>query len=275
MIAYLGEKMFISGVRHGLEDTVIDQRFRTDQEKVVWKEDRKLGRISTPGTRSLDIGGIPSIGDVLGRGAEAITTYQEFGHIPAVRKYRYPKGYRLSELESRLTTYRIRNEARMLRSIRSAGVRTPYVLDVDMEGNSLVMELLEGPRLASILNVLDEEKQRDAMRMMGHIIGSIHSGGMVHGDLTTSNFILTSLENGLELGMIDCSLSERTEELEKMGVDLRLFFEVFTSTHPDLLPMEKEFWEGYDQANPHADRIRNKLDEITRRGRYLTERWAT
>ncbi|MGA1849064.1 MAG: bifunctional N(6)-L-threonylcarbamoyladenine synthase/serine/threonine protein kinase [Thermoplasmatota archaeon] len=275
MIAYLGEKMHLSGVSHGMDDTVIDQRFRTDMEEVVWKERRHLGRISTPGTVSLDVGVKPSPGEILGRGAEAITTYQEFGNIPAVRKFRTPKGYRIPELESRLTGYRIRNEARMLKAIRSTGVRTPYVLDVDIGGNSIMMELLDGPRLASILNVLDVGTQMEAMRMMGSLIGSIHSGGMVHGDLTTSNFIITSLQDGLKLGMIDCSLSERTEEIEKMGVDLRLFFEVFTSTHPDLASIEYCFWEGYNDTNPDAGRIRDKLKDITRRGRYITERWAS
>jgi len=274
MMAYLGEKMYLAGVRQDLEDTVIDQRFRTDLEDVVWKENRDPGRISTPGTISLEVGGTPSPGEVLGRGAEAITTFEDFGRIPAVKKFRFPKGYRIPELEKRLTTFRIRNEARMLRVLRSTGVRTPYVLDVDIEGNTLTMELLKGPRLASVLNVLDEGSKRHSMRRMGEIIGSIHSGSMVHGDLTTSNFILTSMEMGPELGIIDCSLSERTNELEKMGVDLRLFFEVFSSTHPDLLVMEVDFWEGYQKTNPEASRVREKLDDITRRGRYVTERWA-
>jgi N6-L-threonylcarbamoyladenine synthase/protein kinase Bud32 len=274
MIGYLGEKMHQGGIRHGLDDTVIDQRFRTDMVEVVWRESKEISTITTPGTVNLDVGGEVQNGTVLGRGAEALVTAGEFGSIPSVMKRRKSKGYRTKKLESRLSERRIKNEARMLTGIRSLGIRTPFVLDVDIDSGTIEMELLKGPRLASLLNTLPEEEQKGALREMGRMIGFIHHGDMVHGDLTTSNFILLEKARLPQLGLIDCSLGERTEELEKKGVDLRLFFEVFYSTHGTLEPLENEFWAGYSETNPAAEKVRGKLLEITGRGRYITEKWG-
>ncbi|MGA1865882.1 MAG: bifunctional N(6)-L-threonylcarbamoyladenine synthase/serine/threonine protein kinase [Thermoplasmatota archaeon] len=272
MIAYLGERMHEGGISHSMEDTVIDQRFRTDMVDVTWKASREIGIIETPGTASLEVGQAAAPGTVLGRGAEALITAEDFGGIPVVRKFRFPKGYRLPGMEEKITPYRIRNEARMLNAIRSFGIRTPYVIDVDMHRNSLVMEMLKGPRLARLLNVMDPEDQSWALREMGIIVGRMHRNNIVHGDLTTSNFIL--MEDGERpiLGLIDCSLSERSAEVEKKGVDLRLFFEVFSSTHEGLMDREEDFWKGYCLENPDADKVRLKLLDINIRGRYMSDR---
>jgi N6-L-threonylcarbamoyladenine synthase/protein kinase Bud32 len=274
MIAYLGEKMFEAGVEHKLKDTTIDQRFRTDMVDVIWREKKEISTIRTPGTVNLDIGQDIEIGTILGRGAEAKIKASMFGDIPSVDKIRYPKGYRTAEMEKRITGSRIRNEARMLKGIRSLGIRTPFILDIDIDNHVITMELLKGPRLASHLNIMPSEKQKEALRAMGRIIGIIHNGDMVHGDLTTSNFITLREEPVLQLGLIDCSLGERTEELEKKGVDLRLFFEVFYSTHGSLHSWVDEFWKGYSEAYTGSEKVRSKLQEITNRGRYLTEKWV-
>lgn len=268
MMAYLGEIMYGSGVRHELADTIIDQKFRTDMVDIQWKETKELGAISTPGVVDPEIGGIPSEGDIIGRGAEAVTSYSSYYGLPSVLKKRIRKGYRIDEIENRLISARIRKEVRMLQAIRDAGVRTPYVLDVDESGSSITMEYLPGPRLASLLNVSPESMQRSAIREMGRIVGRMHSSNIVHGDLTTSNFILLDGDD-VDLGLIDCSLSEKTEEPEKMGVDLRLFFEVFASTHERLMSMEDQFWKGYSSANPKWKEVEERLRSIEARGRYL------
>ncbi|MGA1820620.1 MAG: bifunctional N(6)-L-threonylcarbamoyladenine synthase/serine/threonine protein kinase [Thermoplasmatota archaeon] len=274
MIAYLGERMHLAGISHRLEETVIDQKFRTDMVDVRWRKEKDRSVIETPGTATLAIGQVPEPGTVLGRGAEAVITSGSFGEVPIVEKFRVPKGYRLPEMESRLTSSRIRNEARMLIALRSIGIRTPYVMDVDMMNNMLLLEMLKGPRLASHLNIKPEKEQGRLLRSIGAIIGKMHRNDMVHGDLTTSNFILVQEEPEPVLGVIDTSLSERTAEVEKKGVDLRLFFEVFYSTHEGLRHLEDQFWTGYGSENPDADAVRSKLNDINLRGRYITERWA-
>ncbi|MGA1821747.1 MAG: bifunctional N(6)-L-threonylcarbamoyladenine synthase/serine/threonine protein kinase [Thermoplasmatota archaeon] len=269
MMAYLGEIMHRSGEKHQLTDTVIDQKFRTDMVDVRWKEMTELGSISTPGVVDPRIGGIPSEGDVIGRGAEAVTSYSSYHGLPSVLKKRIRKGYRIDEIERPLVASRIRREVRMLQAVRETGIRTPYVLDLNETSSTITLEYLPGPRLASILNVSPEPFQISVIRNMGRIVGRMHSSNIVHGDLTTSNFIVLDDREDVDLGLIDCSLSEKTEEPEKMGVDLRLFFEVFASTHERLLSMEDRFWEGYSSENPNWREVRERLRSIEARGRYL------
>jgi N6-L-threonylcarbamoyladenine synthase/protein kinase Bud32 len=265
MIAYLGAIMHEAGISHSIDETVIDQRFRTDQVPVTWKRDKVIGTIRTPGTAMVEIGLDPVPGSVIGRGAEAIVTVGRFGDVTTAEKRRIPKGYRHPDIEKALTQSRVRSESRMLIAMRGAGIRTPYVLDVDDVGMTIRMELLRGPRLASILNVLGPDAQERSVHEMGRTAGILHRNDMVHGDLTTSNFIM--MEEGL--GLIDCSLAERTEEVEKKGVDLRLFFEVFSSTHQGLERFEGSFRSGYDSEYPGSANVWEKLSEINSRGRYL------
>lgn len=264
MMAHLGEVMYEAGVRHTIEDTAVDQRFRTDQVDVVWKEYRDLGEIRTLNTSAVLNGEVPAFGSVIGRGAEAVITVERFGPLAVSCKRRTRKGYRDPQLDSRLVQQRVRSESRMLRTIRGAGVRTPYIIDVDEERGTILMELVRGPRLSSVLNVMEEEEQRAMVRRMGCIAGRLHANDMVHGDMTTSNFLVA----GGDLVLIDCSLSERSSELEKKGVDLRLFFEVFGSTHGSISHMEADFREGYVSENPSVE-VWEKLAEINSRGRYL------
>jgi N6-L-threonylcarbamoyladenine synthase/protein kinase Bud32 len=265
MIAYLGAIMHGAGISHSIDETIIDQRFRTDQVPVTWKKDKVIGTIRTPGTVLVETGSDPAPGSVIGRGAEAIVTVGRFGDITTAEKRRVPKGYRHPEIERALTLSRVRSESRMLIAMRGAGIRTPYIFDVDEVGMTIRMELLRGPRLASILNTLGSDAQERSVREMGRTAGILHRNDMVHGDLTTSNFIM--MEHGL--GLIDCSLAERTEELEKKGVDLRLFFEVFHSTHQGLERFKGSFRSGYDSEYPDSAIVWEKLSEINSRGRYL------
>ena len=270
MIAYLGEIMHGAGIAHELRDTVIDQRFRTDQVDVLWRERGRPGRITTPNTISLEVGTVPAPGTVLGRGAEAMITSVKRMEMECVSKRRARKGYRLEAIDKKLAISRMRNEVRMLKHIRSLGIRTPHIIDVDEEEGTLILELLRGPRVASILNTLSRERVGKIMHTIGRIAGTLHNAGIVHGDLTTSNFILLSTDGDTDLALIDPSLAERSGEMEKIGVDLRLFFEVFGSTHSQLLDRVDELWRGYSEMFPRWREAREKLDEITTRGRYLS-----
>src|SRR3990172_2574248 len=81
-------------------------------------------------------------GEVIYRGAEAtLTTASRFGRL-VVLKQRHPKAYRIAELETAIARGRMRNEARLLRRAREAGVSAPAVLDADPEAQTLVLEYL-------------------------------------------------------------------------------------------------------------------------------------
>jgi tRNA A37 threonylcarbamoyltransferase TsaD len=37
MIAYTGLLMFNAGISHSIEETVVDQRYRTDEVDIIWR----------------------------------------------------------------------------------------------------------------------------------------------------------------------------------------------------------------------------------------------
>ena len=107
---------------------------------------------------------------------------------------------------------------------------------------------------------------------IGELIGRLHLNDIVHGDLTTSNMILTS--SG-KVVFVDFGLGEKTVELEQKGVDLHLLKRVFQSTHFSYL--EECFnavLEGYSKivGKEKLKKVLVKIREIESRGRYISER---
>ena len=78
------------------------------------------------------------------RGAEAILTRTEFLGRAAVEKARVPKAYRHPTIDDALRRTRIVAEARLMAEARSAGVAVPVLYDIDLAGNRIVMEVVEG-----------------------------------------------------------------------------------------------------------------------------------
>jgi len=104
------------------------------------------------------------------------------------------------------------------------------------------------------------------------LIGKLHREDIVHGDLTTSNMILTS--EGVVF-LVDFGLSEISEELEARGVDLHLMKRTFQSTHYEYADECFEaVMEGYKEivGEEIYKKILTKIAEIERRGRYVSER---
>src|SRR4030042_958213 len=60
-------------------------------------------------------------------------------------------------------------------------------------------------------------------RALGATLGRLHAAGLVHGDPTTSNFIVEHLppEGEVALAVIDMSMGGPAEGGEERGVDLR------------------------------------------------------
>jgi len=199
-------------------------------------------------------------------GAEARIYRGSFSGIGAIIKERYPRHYREPALDNKLRQHRTRSEARLIREAREAGVPTPHLLDLDLKNSVIVMEFLPFPSLKQVLSSGEQSSSWPAfLRETGRLVGLLHSHGIVHGDLTTSNILV----NGKTLHLIDFGLSEKIDEIEAMGVDLHVFSEAFESTHSGLLPLLKEFFEGYLTARPESGKgVVQRAAEISRRGRY-------
>lgn len=188
----------------------------------------------------------------IGRGAEAVITLES----GTVRKWRLPKSYRLAELDERIRQERTVREARITSDARRHGVLTPVIRDISRF--ELMMEHVQGEKLKDVITPETSKK-------VGETVGKLHRGGIIHGDLTTSNMILREGR----ICLIDFGLSFYEKSVEAQGVDVHVYFQTLESTHdrPELL--EEAFKIGYASAYSQAAAVLERVKEIKARGRYL------
>lgn len=206
------------------------------------------------------------------KGAEASLFLEEWQGRKVIMKRRLPKKYRLPAVDEKIRTYRTIHEAHLLHYAKEAGVPTPAVLMVDLSDFNIIMEFVEGNQVKQVLGNLLREERRSLSQRIGELIGRLHRNNIIHGDLTTSNMVLTP-EN--RVVFVDFGLGERTAELEPKGVDLHLMKRSFQSVH--FRHAEECFGvvlKGYAKVvgKGQKDNVLAKIGEIERRGRYVAER---
>ncbi len=197
-------------------------------------------------------------------GAEANVTPVTFLGRDAVEKVRPSKGYRLQELDSRLRSSRTRSEARIMHEARQAGVRTPCIYDLDLTECSIIMERVDGIVVKAFLDA-NPGMAGQVCREIGRTIARLHTAGICHGDLTTSNMIR---EPDGRICLIDMSMGKTRAELEDIGIDLRLLERAFSSAHVDLPQAFDELMGEYYSNIPNPKAVAKKLEDIKNRGRY-------
>ncbi|WP_400204002.1 KEOPS complex kinase/ATPase Bud32 [Candidatus Methanomassiliicoccus intestinalis] len=202
--------------------------------------------------------------EIIRRGAEAEIERGLWMGRDVIIKNRVPKAYRHPSLDISLRTSRTRNEARLIRDARILGVPTPIVYEIDEVDAKLVMEEIKGERVKDVLETADEGKSEKICRQIGRMIASLHAGGIVHGDLTTSNMIVCDDV----VYLIDFSLGSRNAKLEEMGVDLHLLKEAFQSAHSEKLDLFDVILNEYCIGFKNSKDVMNKMKEIEGRGRY-------
>jgi bifunctional N6-L-threonylcarbamoyladenine synthase / protein kinase Bud32 len=244
MIAYTGKLMLESGVSLPINASRINPAFRSDEVEVTWKHEA---------TQQSDL---PAGHDAKQKqGAEAVITITG----TTAEKRRISKRYRVPALDKRLIAERTRAESRLIAAARKAGVPTPVISDITAD--TMRMEFVEGTLLT---NNLSETKVREAGRM----VGKLHTAGIMHGDLTTSNLILRNSDGRCVL--IDFGLSQVTTEIEQRGVDIHVFFQTLESTAPERAEsLKTAFIKGYTETFEGAADVIRREHEIGLRGRYL------
>lgn len=170
---------------------------------------------------------------------------------------------------------------------------------VDLESNSIYMEYLESAVTVREYIRHAQKHQWDDSHilaladMIGRVIGMIHKNNIVHGDLTTSNMLLTlqtastrSIDGeviihpadllksdpaDLRLVLIDFGLSALEGTPEDKGVDLYVLERALLSTHPNTNHIFEAILKAYCKHNLQgASEIIKKLDEVRLRGRKRT-----
>ncbi|RKP26517.1 kinase-like domain-containing protein [Syncephalis pseudoplumigaleata] len=205
------------------------------------------------------------------QGAEARVYRTPFLGRTAVVKERFSKAYRHPTLDHKLTSRRVVQEARLLQRCRRAGVDVPAVYYVDQERSTIYMEHIDATTVRDYLRQ-NTGLAADEVSALADIIGGqlakMHAADVVHGDLTTSNMMLSKQEP-FKITLIDFGLSYTSTLAEDKAVDLYVLERAFLSTHPNSEAMFQRILDAYGTASgrQHAKQVLHKLDEVRLRGR--------
>ena len=197
------------------------------------------------------------------KGAEADIYTGTWKNSKSLFKIRKIKNYRNSTLDSKIRKQRTIKESQMLSLVKSFGIPTPLVYFVNLEKSMIVMQEIPGKSVHD----LPELKIIEISKQIGKLVGLLHKNGVMHGDLTTSNFIL--FKNIIY--MIDFGLSQNTIKSEDHAVDLRLIKEILNSAHAKIMESSwKNFLLGYKSVvgNAYQTKIIKLVSDIESRGRY-------
>jgi len=197
------------------------------------------------------------------KGAEADIYQSTWQNSKAILKIRKIKNYRNPSLDSKIRKQRTIKESQIISQVKSFGVPTPLVYFVNLEKALIVMQEIPGKPVHD----LPELKIIELSKEIGKLVGMLHKNGVMHGDLTTSNFIF--FQN--TVFVIDFGLSQNTIKPEDHAVDLRLIKEILNSAHAKIMePAWKNFLTGYKSivGNANYVKITKLVSDIESRGRY-------
>lgn len=202
---------------------------------------------------------------ILTKGAEAILYLDKFEGEQCLIKERISKGYRIKEIDEKLRKERTSTEISLLDKTRRANVKIPRVLERDKF--KIYLEYLEGHKLKDVLNLMKGFQLSFVCKKIGENISKLHSAGIVHGDMTTSNMVV----QGNDVYFIDFSLGRVSKKIEDQAVDLFLLYEALKSTHFQVLDEAwKHILDGYKTYSGYKE-VLKRFEEIGKRRRYKTE----
>jgi N6-L-threonylcarbamoyladenine synthase/protein kinase Bud32 len=253
MIAWMGQLMYKNQGREQIENTKVLQRYRTDMVDVPWMKG-KGKTLKLPA-------------NLYAKGAEANLYPINYLEMEAILKERIPKSYRISELDQSLRQTRTKKEAKLIREAKLSGVKTPIILDVNKKSAALTMKKVEGILLKDLIESTDNKTIKKVGRIIGENLALLHNGGIIHGDLTTSNMIWSEEK----VVFLDFGLGKKSNLIEDKGADLLVFKKSLTGIHHNEAETCFEaIINGYLKANDFNEIIQ-KVSEIENRGRYTIE----
>ena len=202
---------------------------------------------------------------LLKKGAEADVYLSSWNGKKAILKIRKEKTYRNSVLDKRIRKQRTIKESEIISQVKSFGISTPLIYFLDVNKCSILMQYIDG----KLVRDMNEKVIEKTCFEIGKIVGILHKNGIMHGDLTTSNFILLKKK----LILIDFGLANRTEKPDDHAIDLRLFKEIVNSAHANILKKSwNNFLKGYSKSvgEKYSKKIIKLVAVIESRGRYAT-----
>lgn len=196
------------------------------------------------------------MGKIIAQGAEALLIREGNKLI----KKRIRKNYRLKEIDERIRQFRTRREAKLLGKLDFV----PKVLKIDDKNCAIEMEFIDGKLVKDILDGLSKGEKKKICMEIGKKIAKLHDLDIIHGDLTTSNFIFKDEK----VFFIDFGLGFVSKKVEDKAVDLHLLKQALESKHyRHFEECFKFVLEGYKKVGNYNDVIK-RLEKVESRGRY-------
>lgn len=175
-----------------------------------------------------------------------------------VVKDRISKGYRHPELDKKIIKQRTKRETTILEKAHKL-INSPSPEMIEF--NKIKMPFIEGKKLSENLENLD---WKNVCKTIGKNIAKLHDNNIIHGDLTTSNMILT--KSGKVI-FIDFGLGFHSERLEDKAVDLHLIKQALEAKHFLIhKEAEKIILDNYNSKD--KAKILEQLKKVELRGRY-------
>lgn len=179
-------------------------------------------------------------------------------------KWRRPKPYRDPRLDEAIRRKRMIREIQVMHRAKNAGINVPYIYYVSGRDVFFIMEEIKGELFREYL--IKGGDWRGYASLLGEIVALMHNKGVIHGDLTTSNIILSDDR----LYIIDFGLGMVKEDVEEKAVDIELLYRVLISTHTNIAKeFFKQFIERYIETALDGDDVYKRYMAIRRMGRYV------
>ena len=147
--------------------------------------------------------------------------------------------------------------------VKEFGINAPLIHFVDIINCDIIMQKIDGVLVRDLPN----SKLVNACKKIGRLVGTMHKNGITHGDLTTSNFIISKGN----IFIIDFCLASRTSKFDDHAVDLRLFKEILNSAHAEIFEKAwSNFLSGYKTSvgKERFAKVTSQVMVIESRGRY-------
>ena len=213
----------------------------------------------------------------IAQGAEAIITLKD----SQILKHRIKKSYRLPLLDNKIRKQRTKRESKLLEKAAQF-IPIPEIKKIDEKEQTITMQHIEGQKLSDHLD--DLPNAQEVCKTIGKQIALLHNNDIIHGDLTTSNMILSGspqnpskkpttphsdLQHNNKLYFIDFGLGFTSKKPEDKAVDLHLIKQALEAKHFNHF---QEFFnnviESYTKTSNNPEQILNRLERVEKRGRY-------
>jgi len=197
---------------------------------------------------------------IIAQGAEAHILLKE----NTVIKRRIKKSYRFSILDEKIRISRTRRESKLLEKA-SRLIPIPSLTNTNEISKEIEMQYIKGKKLSEHFDSLKNRIQ--IATLIGKQIALLHDSDIIHGDLTTSNMILSNKK----LYFIDFGLGFISNKIEDKAVDLHLIKQALEAKHfKHYNSLFSAILKGYN-SSPNAKLVLSRLQKVESRGRYKAQ----